>query len=54
MVKLTYRLVGSTSNPRLTREFSTRDAALQWASDQGNVLILEIQSTASAIWGLYI
>lgn len=54
MCKLIYRLVGSVNNPRLERDFSTRDAAIQWASLQGNILILEIESSASALWGSYI
>jgi hypothetical protein len=48
MVTLKYRLVGSVSNPVISKEFATRPEALQWAKAQGNILILEIESTGAA------
>lgn len=48
MVTLKYRLVGNTSNPVLSKEFKTRNEAMAWAKAQGNVLVLEIESTGTA------
>ncbi len=48
MVTLKYRLVGDANNPVLSKEFKTRDEAMQWAKAQGNILIVEVESTGAA------
>lgn len=54
MVTLKYRLVGSKTNLVLEKSFNTRAEAMSWAKAQGNILILEIESTgASALSRIY-
>lgn len=46
MVTVTYRLVGDVNNPTLRKEFKTSEEVLIWAKAQGNILILEVESTS--------
>lgn len=48
MVTLKYRLAGSLNNPVLSKEFNSHAEAMSWAKAQGNVFIVEIESTGAA------
>lgn len=51
MIKLEYRLIGSISNPVLTKEFNTRADCDAWVKAQGNVLVVSIESSGAAALG---
>lgn len=48
MVTLKYRLVGDVKNPVFSKEFNSRVEATLWAKAQGNILIVEIESSGAA------
>jgi hypothetical protein len=47
MIQLEYRLVGNVDNTVFTKEFKTREEALNWAKIQGNVFIIQMESTGA-------
>jgi hypothetical protein len=48
MVTLKYRLVGNVNNPVIEKSFKTRAECDAWVKAQGNVLVLEIESSGAA------
>lgn len=43
MITLKYRLVGSVSNPTITKQFDSRELCMDWVKLQGNIFIIEIE-----------
>jgi hypothetical protein len=48
MITVTYRLIGSVSNPSFDKSFDNRNDADSWIKAQGNILVLSIESSGAA------
>jgi hypothetical protein len=48
MVTVKYRLIGSINNAIHSKEFKTRAECDAWIKAQGNILVLEVESSGAA------